>query len=290
MNRPDHELQQEQELLQHFRQHSQGEPSAALDALILDAARRAVAEPAAQPSRAQRLHAWLFGAGSRSRWSVAFASLATLGIGLSLTWRTQEQVPTAYDMPAPAAAEAPAAPVLREMTPQLADEAHKQSAEVEQGKAETMEKKVSAYRSNAGALQPNASFAASPAAAAAPRAPAPAKPQQVPPVGALGDMAVDANSAPVQAQAQAQEPAKAKAEERQVLNEDQLAETLGHSEVDEAPPLELQLHNVLRMRQAGQHADADRLLAMLKREHPLLDLDAQLKRLQGEAEKPASSP
>ncbi|MBC9250159.1 hypothetical protein A9179_07720 [Pseudomonas alcaligenes] len=288
MTRPDHELQQEQELLQHFRQHSQGEPSAALDALILDAARRAVAEPAPRPSRAQRLHAWLFGAGSRTRWSVAFASLATLGIGLSLTWRTQEQLPATYDMPAPAAAEAPAAPVLREMAPQLAGEARKQSAEVEQGKAEVMEKKVSAYRSSAGALQPNASFAVSPAAAAAPRAPAPAKPQAAP-VEALSDMAVDANSAPVEAQARAQEPAKAK-EERQVLNEDQLAETLGHSEVDEAPPLELQLHNILRMRALGLQADADRLLRALRAEHPQLDLDAELKRLQAEMEKPASSP
>ena len=58
---------------------------------------------------AQRLHGWLFGRGSRTRWSVAFAGLATLGISLSLTWRTQEQAPTAYDMPAPVAAEAPAA-------------------------------------------------------------------------------------------------------------------------------------------------------------------------------------
>jgi hypothetical protein len=73
------------------------------------------------------------------------------------------------------------------------------------------------------------------------------------------------------------------------LSEDQLAETLGHSEVDEAPPLELQLHNVLNMRRAGQHADADRLLAMLKQQHPQRDLDAELKRLQAELEKPDSS-
>ena len=40
MSQQPHDLQQERELLEHFRQHSQGEPSAAVDALILDAARQ----------------------------------------------------------------------------------------------------------------------------------------------------------------------------------------------------------------------------------------------------------
>ena len=73
MSQQPHDLQQERELLEHFRQHSQGEPSAAVDALILDAARQAVSPPAPRPNPVQRLHAWLFGAGSRTRWSVAVA-------------------------------------------------------------------------------------------------------------------------------------------------------------------------------------------------------------------------
>ena len=61
MSQHDQDLQQEQQLLEHFREHSQGEPSAAVDALILAAARQAVEPP--RPSLSQRLHAWLFGAG-----------------------------------------------------------------------------------------------------------------------------------------------------------------------------------------------------------------------------------
>mgnify|MGYP001761064875 CR=1 FL=1 len=34
MSQQPHDLQQERELLEHFRQHSQGEPSAAVDTLI----------------------------------------------------------------------------------------------------------------------------------------------------------------------------------------------------------------------------------------------------------------
>lgn len=306
------DLQQEQQLLQHYRQHSQGEPSAAVDALILAAARQAVAP--ATPSAAQCLHGWLFGRGSRTRWSVAFAGLATLGIGLSLTWRTQEQAPTAYDMPAPVAAEAPAAPMLGEMAPQVAREAHQPSAEMEYKKAEAASKKAEAAESVAGAVTPNVAYRVAPSVTAVQPQSAPSKPAAAPPVEALADSAatpVEADTAREaarakardQAAAQAFAKAKVAAEARanghvqaqaggglsDSLSEDQLAETLGHSSVDEAPPLELQLHNVLRLRQEGMHADADRLLAVLKQEYPQRDLDAELKRLQGEAEKPASS-
>lgn len=284
MNQHDHDLQQEQQLLQHFRQHSQGEPSAALDALILDAARAAIAQPASPPSRGQHLHAWLFGAGSRTRWSVAFASLATLGIGLSLTWRTQEQLPTAYDLPAPVAAQAPVAPVLREMAP--TGEARKQLAEPEKKKAELAE--FDAVDGNAGYAAP----APAPAMSMARQAEPLAKPQSAP-VGAMADSAPAPAAASVareEIQAKAQPDAESSAALNGQLSEDQLAETLGHSDVDEAPPLELQLHNVLRMRALGLQADADRLLRALRAEHPQLDLDAELKRLQAEAEKPASSP
>jgi hypothetical protein len=302
MSQHDQDLQQEQQLLEHFREHSQGEPSAAVDALILAAASQAVEPP--RSSLSQRLHAWLFGAGSRTRWSMAVAGLAVFGIGLNLSLHTREQLPQAYDIPAPASA-----PALQEMAPKVAREAQPNSAEFEQRKAESVEKKTAARHSIAGAMEPNAAFSVSPPAAAAPRSMPSAKPQPAP-VEALADSAaapaeVDAarETAPAkardQAAAQVFAKAKAAAEARaqapagnalhEELGQDQLAETLGHSDVDEAPPLELQLRNVLNMRQAGQYADANRLLARLKQQHPQRDLDAELKRLQAELEKPASS-
>ncbi|KJJ99931.1 hypothetical protein UB43_13160 [Pseudomonas sp. 21] len=118
MNRDPHE----QELLEHYRRHSDEQPSAQLDARILAAARAAVQQK--PPSFAQRLHQWLLGAGSRQRWGVAVAGLATLGIGLSLTLRTFEEAPERFDAPvspammrAPAPAPAmapPAAPAVAE--------------------------------------------------------------------------------------------------------------------------------------------------------------------------------
>ena len=58
------------DLIQHFRQHSTGEPPASLDAFILNAARREA--PAPQPSLWQR---WLH-ACQRPRWQMAFATVA----------------------------------------------------------------------------------------------------------------------------------------------------------------------------------------------------------------------
>ena len=240
MSQQPHDLQQERELLEHFRQHSQGEPSAAVDALILDAARQAVSPPAPRPNPVQRLHAWLFGVGSRTRWSVAVAGLAVVGIGLNLALHTRDQLPQTYDAPAPATA-----PALQEMAPVM--EARKQSAEPEYKKAEQ------AQRSSAGST----SFAVSPAANAAPRPIAPPTPQAAAPVGALADSAapVETDAARDQAQATAMFKQKAQAAARsseapeklqaeaspkvlqETLNEDQLAETLGHSAVPEAPPL-----------------------------------------------------
>lgn len=292
MSQQPHDLQQERELLEHFRQHSQGEPSAAVDALILDAARQAVSPPAPRPNPVQRLHAWLFGAGSRTRWSVAVAGLAVVGIGLNLALHTRDQLPQTYDAPAPASA-----PALQEMAPVM--EARKQSAEPEYKKAEQ------AQRSSAGST----SFAVSPAANAAPRPIAPPAPQAAAPLGALADSAapVEADVARDEAQPTAMLKQKAQAAARsseapeklqaeaspkvlqETLNEDQLAETLGHSAVPEAPPLELRLRTLLQLRREGKQAEADRLLAALKQEFPQRDLESELKRLQREAEKPASS-
>ena len=98
----------ERDLLAHFRAHDAGEPSAELDARILAAARDAVRP--ARPGLGERLHAWLFGPGGRQRWSVAFAGLACLGIGVSLTWRNLDRPELDYEsgIPAPAAMRAPA--------------------------------------------------------------------------------------------------------------------------------------------------------------------------------------
>lgn len=282
-NMQDKDLQQEQQLLQHYRQHSQGEPSAAVDALILAAARQAITP--ATPSAAQRLHGWLFGQGSRTRWSVAFAGLATLGISLSLTWRTQEQAPTAYDMPAPVAADAPAAPMLQEMAPQVAREAYQPPAEVEQKKAQALSKKAEAAESAAGAVAPNLAFRAAPSVTDLQPPAAPAKPVVAPPAEALADSAMAPARDEVQALAKAKQQAPTAAS---TWDEEQSA-GLGHSEVGEAPPLELSLRNVLRLRREGQQAEADRQLAALKQAYPQQDLEVELKRLQGEAEKPASS-
>ena len=92
--RPDAE---EAALLEHFRRHSDAQPSAQLDARILAAARAAVPK---RPSAWQRVRQWLFG--SPQRWSVTLAGLATLGIGLNLTLRTHEQAPPRFDAPAQA--------------------------------------------------------------------------------------------------------------------------------------------------------------------------------------------
>ena len=287
MSQQPHDLQQERELLEHFRQHSQGEPSAAVDALILDAARQAVSPPAPRPNPVQRLHVWLFGAGSRTRWSVAVAGLAVVGIGLNLALHTRDQLPQTYDAPAPATA-----PALQEMAPVM--EARKQSAEPEYKKAEQ------AQRSSAGST----SFAVSPAANAAPKPIAPPTPQAAAPLEALADSAapVEADVARDHAQATAMLKQKAQAAARsseapeklqpeaspkvlqETLNEDQLAETLGHSAVPEAPPLELRLRTLLQLRREGKQAEADRLLAALKQEFPQHDLESELKRLQREAE------
>lgn len=299
MSPQDKELQQEQQLLQHYRQHSQGEPSAAMDALILAAARQAVAP--ATPSAAQRLHGWLFGRGSRTRWSVAFAGLATLGISLSLTWRTQEQAPTAYDRPAPIAAEAPAAPMLGEMVPQVAREAHQPSAQVEQKKAQAVSKKAEATESMAGAVAPNVAYRAAPSVTAVQPQAAPAKPAAAPPAEALSDAAADLagpaaqapeadNRAHTAAKAVEVAQAKARAQEEQARARAQTS-TPGQAAVlaEEVPALEPRLREVLSLRTEGRQDEADKLLQTLRPEYPQLDLDAELKRLQAEAEKPASS-
>lgn len=125
MNHEREPLDHEQALLAHFRAHGSGEPSAELDARILAAA-SAAAREARQADKsgsgwAQRLHQWLFGSG-RQRWSVAVAGLACVGIGVSLTWRTLEQMPDAFDAVPPSVAMSPAAPAPAPMAAKRAAE------------------------------------------------------------------------------------------------------------------------------------------------------------------------
>ncbi|UCO96552.1 hypothetical protein LF844_17980 [Metapseudomonas lalkuanensis] len=124
MNREPHKPDaMERELLEHYRRHSHDEPSASLDQRILAAAAAQAARnrPERRPSLGERLHAWLFGAGGRQRWAVAVAGFATLGIGLSLTLRTQEEARQRFDAPgaspAPYSAPAPAAAPMSRAAP-----------------------------------------------------------------------------------------------------------------------------------------------------------------------------
>lgn len=137
-------LDHEQALLAHFRAHASGEPSAELDARILAAASAAARQThqaaKAESGWAQRLHQWLFGSG-RQRWSVAVAGLACVGIGVSLTWRTLEQTPDAFDAVPPSVAMSPAAPAPAPMAAKRATEGEsvaRMAVPQEQMKAEAM--------------------------------------------------------------------------------------------------------------------------------------------------------
>ena len=125
MNHEREPLDHEQALLAHFRAHGSGEPSAELDARILAAASAAAraARQADKPESGwvQHLHQWVFGSG-RQRWSVALAGLACVGIGVSLTWRTLEQTPDAFDAVPPSVAMSPAAPAPAPMAAKRAAE------------------------------------------------------------------------------------------------------------------------------------------------------------------------
>ena len=124
-------------LLQHFRQHSLGEPPASLDAFILATARREAPTP--PPSLWQR---WLH-ACRQPRWQMAFATVAGVALMIGLVMRSpvpQPEISTAtfsaphpqaarpvvqaYSAPAPApmARMAAAPPVQAEAAGAMADE------------------------------------------------------------------------------------------------------------------------------------------------------------------------
>lgn len=158
-------LEHEQALLAHFRAHGSGEPSAELDARILmaasAAARDAKGAAAAEAGWGQRLHQWLFGSG-RQRWSVALAGVACLGIGVSLTWRTLEQTPEAFDSVPPSVVMSPAPPAQMAAKRAAENESVARMAEPrERMKSEAMARQAAPVAPAALADAPMASTAAS---------------------------------------------------------------------------------------------------------------------------------
>lgn len=237
---PRREDELERQLLAHFRAHGEGEPSAELDVRILAAAREAVRPPA--PSLGQRLHAWLFGPGGRQRWSVAFAGLACLGVGVSLTFQNLDRQPPEYAVaPAPAMAPAAPAPLAR-----------------------------SAPAPDAGY---NAEPAASPMQAFSAPAPAAEMKKAAPqfesaPVAALADSA--------NADARIAEQARLAADEAFPP----AAKLAKPAAAPLEPALQQGLREVLELRRQGQVKAADERLEALRKAYPRQDLDALLKALE----------
>jgi hypothetical protein len=236
--------EQEQQMLAHFRQHSGGEPSAQLDAQILAAATAAVRSAAvdeAKPGLSARLHSWLFGAGGRQRWSVALAGVACLGIGVSLTWRTFEQAPDAFDA---VPSGAPMAPAAARMAPQSAPLAESAaiSDEAERSRAAQPAPVIQGYSADAAKAEKKLSAGAS---------------NQL----LREEVAADALHDAVPAVSAPEKAAEAAGSQ---------AEQLLHSE----------LQRLLKLRRDGWTDEADALLLQLMREHPEVDIDAQLQLLQ----------
>ncbi|MBX9753831.1 MAG: hypothetical protein K2X80_03685 [Pseudomonadaceae bacterium] len=249
---PEQPLTDEQALLDHYRQHSLAQPSSATDALILAAAAAELnpAKPAAQPW-SQRLHGWLFGPGHRVRWSVAFASLASIGLGLGLSLRTWQELPPAYDLgePLPAMSAAPASVPLAEPV------------------AEAMELKKSAAP-------------AKPAAVAAP--PSPVVAQDKPSSYNKAESA--AESAQVLGELTANRSVAAK-QWAADASEARLADSAAKADNDKdaelakakaAPTLEQQLRALLQLQRSGATQAAAAELERLQRLYPEHDLAAEL--------------
>lgn len=240
-HRPD---EQERQMLEHFRQHSGGEPSAQLDAQILaaaSAAARSAATTEAKPGLSARLHSWLFGAGGRQRWSVALAGVACLGIGVSLTWRTFEQAPDAFDAVPSAAPMAPAAARMAPQSEPLAESAAV-ADEPERSRAAQPAPVIQGYSADAAKAEKKLSAGAS---------------NQLLREESAADVLHDAVPA-VSAPEKAAEAAGSQAEQQ----------------------LRSELQRLLKLRRDGWTDEADALLLQLMREHPGLDIDAQLQQLQ----------
>jgi hypothetical protein len=252
---PEQPLADEQTLLEHYRQHSQAQPTAAMDALILAAAAAELnrAKPAALPW-SQRLHGWLFGPGHRVRWSVAFASLASIGLGLGLSLRTWQELPPAYDLgePLPAMSAAP--------TPA--------SAQLAEPMAEAMELKKSAAP-------------AKPAAVAAPPSPVVAQDK----ASSYNKAESAAESAPVlgELKANSRVAAKQRAADAPTASlADSAAKADNSAELAKAkaaPSLEQQLRVLLQLQRSGAAQAAAAELERLQRLYPEHDLATELAKL-----------
>ncbi|MFP5421356.1 MAG: hypothetical protein ACLGID_07795 [Gammaproteobacteria bacterium] len=249
MNHDQHRLdEQERQILEHFRQHSGGEPSAQLDAQILaaaSAAARSAATTEAKPGLSARLHNWLFGVGGRQRWSVALAGVACLGIGVSLAWRTFEQAPDAFDA---VPSGAPMAPAAARMAPQSAPmpaplaESAVVADEAERSRAAQPAPVIQGYSADAAKAEKKLSAGAS---------------NQLLREESAADALHDAAPA-VSAPEKAADVAGSQAEQQ----------------------LRSELQRLLKLRRDGWTDEADALLLQLMREHPELDIDTQLQQLQ----------
>lgn len=116
-------------LLQHYRQHTTGEPPASLDAFILATAHREA--PAPQPSVWQR---WLQ-ACQRPRWQMAFATVAGLALMIGVVMRSpvpQPEISTATFSALHEEAARQAPPMMPAPAPvaRLAAAPHAESAQV----------------------------------------------------------------------------------------------------------------------------------------------------------------
>lgn len=242
----------EQQMLEHYRRHSTQEPSHALDAQILAAAQAHldaqahVREPVHEPWLS-RLHAWLFAGSPRGRWSVAFASLAVIGVGVALSVRTYEQAPGTFDDAVPVMA--PAAPIASEAVDPNAGYAADSVPAPVQAYAKQAEKKSSALHEETEAAKPEQRKSA---------------PVDI--SGRLANQAQPALAAPPAAPAAAPFAKKA---EGQVL-----------AQQDEAQ-LQRALQQILRVQRSGNPALAEQQLKTLQQLHPDRDLAAELRRLQG---------
>lgn len=240
----------EAQLLTHFRQHSQGEPSAELDARILAAAtaeaRHAKPAQGAWQDWFKRLLA--------PSGMAALAGVACVGLAISLTWRTLQepaaQMPLEVSQPmsapisepGPAAASTPAS-VTKETAAfsdslPAADSAMTSSSQANSAMAKR-EAPVAAQRS-------------AERTAAAPAASEPAKKSLLLPAAPPAQMM----AAP--AAASSEELAKARSS---------------------APSLEGSLRQLRQLRDSGQQDAAKALLVELQQRYPQRDIEAELLRL-----------
>ncbi len=240
----------EAQLLTHFRQHSQGEPSAELDARILAAATAEVRH--VKPA----LGAWQdwFKRLLAPSGMAALAGVACVGLAISLTWRTLQepaaQMPLEVSQPMsaptpeplPAAASAPA-PVTEE-TAAFSDSLPAADS--------SMASSSTANRAMAKREAPFAAQRSAERTAAAPAASAPAKKSLLLPAAPP----VQIMAAP--AAASSEELAKAKSP---------------------APSLEGSLRQLRQLRESGQQDAAAALLAELQQRYPQRDIEAELLRL-----------